>query len=105
MRFIEFLTEVDLNISYNPAKETPQQLIAKAKKASKTANNPVSYQRQREQEIRNKTKEIASQTTDPLEPIRLQIKSLEQRLARMKMALAQKEQALARQQKNQPETV
>lgn len=101
MRFIEFLTEVDLNISYNPAKETPSQLIAKAKQAAKMANNPVRYQRTRQDEIKDKTKEIASQTNDPLESFRLQIKSLEQRLARMKLALVQKEKALARQQRTQ----
>ena len=103
MRFKEFLTEVDLNVSFNPAVDKPQDIINKAKKAARLGSaSPQRLQRARQEEIKNRKKEIAAREDDPLEPLRLQIKTLEQKVARMKQNLISKEQNLARQRGTEP---
>jgi hypothetical protein len=99
MRFIEFLlTEVEMNLSFNPDKESTQDIVAKAKQASRMgAANPQRAIRQRQLNIKDKLHSIAA-SDDPLEPQRIAIAKLEEKIAKMKMALARKEEAMKKSQ-------
>lgn len=98
------LTEVDLNVSFDPATDTPADVAKKAKMTQRMgATSPDRVIRQRQQDIQKQKKAITAddeaEGQDPLDPLRLQIKTMEERLTRMKMQLAKKEEAMAR--KNQ----
>lgn len=103
MRLLEYLLqEVELNVSFDPEKETPADVVQKAKMAQRMGSaNPERAIRQRQQDIQQQKKAItaddAAEGKDPLDPLRVQIKNMEERLARMKMQLARKEQAAEQQ--------
>ncbi len=90
--FVEFLIELEQNISFDPANDTTASLVAKAKQAFKMASSsPERALRARQQSISDKQKAIKTDTNDPLANERLTIKKSEDRVARMKMNLARKE--------------
>lgn len=98
MRFTNFLLkEVEMNLSFDPEKESPQEIMQKARNAARVGGqNPQRLIKQRKQNIKTKMRNIA-QADDPLENDRMAIKKLEQRLVQMKQVLARKEEQMRRQ--------
>lgn len=96
--FIDYLVEVEQTISFDPEAETPAEIIKKAQLAQRqAAASPERALRARQQAIKDKTKVIKDNPADPFERERLQIKNMEERIAKMKMALARKEEMAKRQ--------
>jgi len=98
MQFKEFLSEVEFNVGVDPDKMSAADAVAAVKQQYKMgSNNPSRALRQRQNNLKDKRKEIQS-SDDPLADERLAIQTLEQKIARMKMNLARKEEQLAAQQ-------
>ena len=100
MKFTEFLLkEVEMSLNFDPDKESPQDILSKARVASRMgAQNPQRFIKQRAQNIRSKMRNIA-QSDDPLEQDRIAIMKLEQRIVQMKQVLQRKEEMLRKQGK------
>lgn len=91
--FIDYLVEVEQTLSFDPEKETPDELVKRAKQAMRVgAASPERALRAQQQEIKNQTADLKANKDDPFARERLQIKQMEDRIARMKMLLARKEQ-------------
>jgi len=97
--FKEYLQEVEQTISFDPGKESPEELVRRAKQTYRmSANQPARAIRSRQQDIASQEKAIKAQPDDPLAADRLAIKKMEERIARMKMALSRKEEMAQKRQ-------
>ncbi len=95
LSFIEYLVELEQSISFDPTKDTASDVTAMAKQALKIASSsPERALRARSQSIGDKKKIIQSDKEDPLAKEKLQIKKMEERIARMKMNVARKEKSI-----------
>ena len=93
--FKEYLVEIEQNISFDPEKETPEELAKRVKQAHRvSAASPDRAIRQRQQNIKDKSAELKANPDDPLAQERLAIKKMEERIAKMKMLLARKEKMM-----------
>ena len=90
--FLDYLAEIEQNISFDPEKETPEEFAKRAKVAHRIAGNqPDRALRIRRQNIKDKSAELKGNPNDPLANERLAIKKMEERIAKMKISLARKE--------------
>ncbi len=93
--FIEYLVELEQSISFDPTKDTASDVTSMAKQALKiAASSPERALRARSQMIGDKKKTIQADKEDPLSKEKLQIKKMEERIARMKMNVARKEKSI-----------
>lgn len=103
--FKEYLAEVQQTVTFDPTKETPDQVLKKVRQADRTATaSPERAIRAQQQDIKDQTAALKTDKNDPFARDRLQIKQLEQRIAQLKMVLARKEANANKQQGANPAT-